>query len=114
MLPILLSGLNPFIQMVLLIALFIYSTWRYGHMKHAAVRFQVSALRLNQDKQCILEYGQHEYHAEVLNYWCIGNWCLLQLGKLSQYANQKLILTPDIMTEQEHRHLRRWLNGYED
>lgn len=113
-LPIVLSSLNPVIQTVLLVPLFVYSAWRFGHMKHAAVRFPVTALRLNKDKQCTLESGQHEYHAEVQNFWCIGNWCLLHLGDLSHYANQKLILAPDILTEQERRYLRRWLKGYED
>ncbi|MBE9516616.1 MAG: hypothetical protein IME93_06525 [Proteobacteria bacterium] len=91
-----------------------YSVWRYRHMAHTAVRFPVTALRLSKDKHCILEYGQHEYHADVQNHWSIGSWCLLMLGNLAGHSNQKIILAPDVITESERRYLLRWLNGYED
>lgn len=112
-LPIVLSGLNPLIQSVLLLPFFVYSVWRYRHMKYAAVRFPLTVLRLNKEKQCILESGQLEHHAEILNHWCIGKWSLLLVGNLPQQANQKIILAPDVITEHERRDLRRWLNGYE-
>lgn len=94
--------------------LLLYSVRLYGHMRYAAVRFPSMALQLGKDKQCILQTGQHEYHTEVLNHWCIGQWCLLLLGNVPRQPDQRVVLAPDVITEHERRYLRRWLKGYEN
>lgn len=91
----------------------IYGIWRHSHFENSGIRFPVSELRLGKERQCQLINSSHEYPAELINHWCIGNWCFLVLGKMPHRSNQKLILAPDVMTESERRYLRRWLSFYE-
>ncbi len=111
--PVIIVDIHPFAKMSFLSLLLAYGIWRHSHFENGGIRFAVTALQLGKERQCQLISNPHEYTAELVSHWCIGNWYFLVLGKLPHRGSQKLILPPDVMTESERRYLRRWLSFYE-